>query len=169
MSDDGRPEAAGSRTGGPEFRPDRIFAALSSHEVEYVAVGGIALIAHGVVRATIDVDVIPDPADENLALLAAAIRSLHGGPYGEPGTAVTAELLARDANMRFDTESGQLDLLCAADYRRLYPDLRARSIVADLDGVEIRVVSRNDLVRLKAASGRDRDLVDIGDLLAQDE
>lgn len=31
------------------------------------------------------------------------------------------------------------------------------------------VVSRNDLIRLKAATGRDRDLLDIGDLLALDE
>lgn len=151
------------------FQPERIFAALARNAVDYVAVGGVALIAHGVVRATLDVDLIPDHTVENLERLAASIGALHGTPYGEAGTIVTSELLARDANMRFVTDGGQLDVLGAVIYRRLYPDLRARSITAELDGVEIRVVSRNDLIRLKAGSGRDRDLLDIGDLLAQDE
>ena len=152
-----------------DFRPERIFAALASNDVDYVAVGGVALIAHGVVRATPVVDLIPDHAVENLERLAAAIGALHGTPYGEAGTIVTSGLLARDANMRFLTDAGQLDVLGAAIYRPLYPDLRARSITAELDGVEIRVVSRNDLIRLKAGSGSDRDLLDVGDLLAQDE
>jgi hypothetical protein len=151
------------------FDPARIFAALHAERVGYVAVGGIAVIAHGVVRATVDVDVVPSPDQEDLARLAVAIRSLEGVPHGEPATPVTAELLGRDANMRFDTAVGQLDVLSAEPYRRLYPDLRARAAVVDLDGVEIVVASRNDLIRLKAGTGRDRDLLDIGDLLALDE
>jgi predicted nucleotidyltransferase len=90
-------------------------------------------------------------------------------PHGEPETAVTPELLARDANMRFDTDAGQLDVLTSELYRRLYPELRTRAVVVDLDGVEIVVVSRNDLIRLKAGTGRDRDVLDIGDLLALEE
>jgi hypothetical protein len=152
-----------------EFHPELIFEALTSHDVDYVAVGGIALIAHGVVRATLDVDLVPDPDPANLGRLAEAIRSLAGNPHGEPATEVTAELLARDSNMRFQTEAGQLDVLCAVTYRRLYPDLRSRSVVARVEAAEVRVASRNDLIRLKAATGRDRDLLDIGDLLALDD
>lgn len=152
-----------------DFAPSRIFAALVAGGVDYVAVGGIALIAHGVVRATLDVDIVPASESENLARLAGAITSLAGVPHGEPETAVTAELLARDANMRFDTDAGQLDVLCEEAYRRMYPELRGRSIRAELDGSELRIASRNDLIRLKAATGRDRDLLDIGDLLALEE
>lgn len=151
------------------FQPERIFAALGAAGADYVTVGGIALIAHGVVRATLDVDAVPAPDEANRARLAEAIRSLDGAPAGEPETPVTAALLARDANMRFETAAGQLDLLCAEIYRRLYPDLRARSQEIELDGIVIRVASRNDLIRLKAGSGRDRDLLDIGDLLALEE
>ena len=152
-----------------EFVPERIFAALDEQQVRYVAVGAFALIAHGVVRATEDVDIIPDPDPGNIAQLAAAIRALDGKPRGEPEAPVTAELIARDANMRFDTTAGQLDVLGAQQYRRLFPDLFSRSVAAEVDGVPIRVVSRNDLIRLKAGSGRDRDILDIGDLLALDE
>jgi hypothetical protein len=153
-----------------EFQPERIFAALHEHAVEYVTIGGVALIAHGVVRATLDVDIVPDPASDNLARLAAAIAALGGAPQGEPDTPVTPDLLARDANMRFATSAGQLDVLCAQQYRRMYTDLRARAERIELDPATVVVVaSRNDLIRLKAASGRDRDLLDIGDLLALDE
>lgn len=160
-------------TGAPgeagDFHPERIFATLAQHAVAYVTVGGIALIAHGVVRATIDVDLIPSPDSTNLVRLAEAIRSLGGVPHGEPYTEVTLELLAREANMRFDTAAGQLDVLCAEPYRRLFPDLDSRAVQAAVEGSPVRVVSRNDLIRLKAGSGRDRDLLDIGDLLALDE
>lgn len=151
------------------FAPERIFAALAEAKVDYVAVGGIALIAHGVVRATLDVDVVPAPSDENRERLRRALVVLAAAPHGEPATPVTPELLARDANMRFETDAGQLDLLCATTYRAMYADLRRRAITVDLDGVPVRVASRNDLIRLKAATGRDRDLLDIGDLLALDE
>lgn len=153
----------------PEFQPERIFDALGRARVDYVTVGGMALIAHGVVRATLDIDLIPRPDATNLDRLAEAIRSVGGAPRGELATEVSAELLARDANMRFGTDWGQLDVLSAASYRHLYPELRRRSLAIDLGSVTIRVASRNDLIRLKAATGRDRDLLDIGDLLALDE
>lgn len=152
-----------------QFRPDRIFAALIAEGVRYVAVGAVALIAHGVVRATRDADIVPDPEPDNLERLARAIRALGGAPRGEPDTPVTGELLMRAANMRFDTDAGQLDVLGSEQYRRLFGDLDARAVDTEAEGVPIRVVSRNDPIRLKAATGRDRDLLDIGDLLALEE
>lgn len=134
-----------------------------------MTVGAMALSAHGVVRATLDVDIIPAPGPENADRLARAIGALAGSPHGEPGTPVTAELLERDANMRFATAAGRLDVLLSSQYRELYPELRASAVTVDLGETEAVVVSRNDLIRLKAATGRDRDLLDIGDLLALDE
>lgn len=146
-----------------------MLAALAEARVEYVAVGGVALIAHGVVRSTLDLDIVPDPAESNLDRLEQALAALGGAPHGEADTHVTVELLRRAANMRFDTGAGQLDLLLADQYRRLYPDLRRRAVTVGFEGIEVIVVSRNDLIRLKAGTGRDRDLLDIGDLLALDE
>ena len=152
-----------------EFRPADVFAALRDARADYVTVGGIAVVAHGVVRATIDVDIVPSPNAENRERLAAALGALGAQPAGAPGVTITRSLLDRDANMRFDTDAGQVDVLAAEQYRRLYPDLRARALEVEVDGVSIVVASRNDLIRLKAGTGRDRDLLDIGDLLALDE
>lgn len=152
-----------------DFDPAEIFAALAQARVDYVTVGGFAVIAHGVVRATVDVDIVPASRPENHARLAEALLRLSAHPAGEPGTAITPQLLARDANMRFATSAGQLDVLGSSQYGRLFADLRARALALDVDGTPIIVVSRNDLIRLKAGTGRDRDLLDIGDLLALEE
>ena len=137
--------------------------------MDYVLVGAFAVAVHGVVRATTDVDLIPNPDPENLARLAEAIAALDGSPSGEPGTPVTAELLAREANMRFETAAGQLDVLLGVPYRHRFPALRSSAVTVELEEAKVVVASRNDLIRLKAGTGRDRDVIDIGDLLALDE
>ena len=152
-----------------QFAPERIFAALEASGVDYVTVGGFAAIAHGVVRATIDVDLVVASEPANLERLSKALHALDAQPDGEPETEVTPELLGRDANMRFQSGAGQVDLLGAEQYRRLYPDLRSRALKVVVQGVTVTVASRNDLIRLKAGTGRDRDLLDIGDLLALEE
>jgi len=152
-----------------EYAPDATFAALGTAQVDYVAVGGFAAVAHGVVRATTAVDLVPAPEASNLERLAEALGVLGAHPDGEPSTPVTRELLGRDANMRFQSDAGQIDILGAATYRRLYPELRSRAIEVDVGGLPVVVASRNDLIRLKAGTGRDRDLLDIGDLLALEE
>jgi len=54
----------------PTFAPEEIVAALNAGEVAYVIVGGIAVAAHGVVRATADLDLVPEASAENLERLA---------------------------------------------------------------------------------------------------
>lgn len=42
----------------PAFEPEAILAALNARGVRYVVVGGFAVAAHGVVRATADLDLV---------------------------------------------------------------------------------------------------------------
>lgn len=148
------------------FDPREIFAALTRHDVAYVTVGAFALIAHGVIRATADVDVVPEPDRANHERLVRALHDLDAHPDGEPETPIDVELLSRDANMRFQTRYGQLDLLSSAQFAKLYPRLAGGAVRALAAGVEIPVAGRDDLMFLKAGLGRDRDLRDIADLLA---
>jgi hypothetical protein len=64
----------------PVFEPDRVVAALNAARVEYVIVGGLAVGAHGVVRATRDVDVVPAPDRPNMDRLAECLRTLAVAP-----------------------------------------------------------------------------------------
>ncbi len=151
------------------FRPAEIIAAFEGHEVEYVLVGGLALIAHGAVRATLDADLVPAPTRANLTRLLAALHDLDAAPDGEPATPVDIELLGRDANMRFQSRAGQIDLLLSSQYRARFASLRDRAVRAEEGAIAAWVVARDDLIALKLATGRDRDLLDVGDLLALED
>jgi hypothetical protein len=158
----------------PSFSPGEIFAALHRHEVDYVAIGGIAANAHGSRRLTLDVDIIPAPEDSNYQRLAAALDDL-----GAPATAVDESFreleprdsvdLARARILKLATTAGDLDILNAALGAPHYAELRDRAIEVEVRGTPVRIASLDDVIAMKRASGRPRDLRDIADLTAGEE
>jgi hypothetical protein len=56
--------------------PARVFATLGRHGVDYVTIGAFAVIAHGYVRATADIDFVARQDRDNLERLAAAFVDL---------------------------------------------------------------------------------------------
>jgi hypothetical protein len=80
-------------TSPERFEPEAVVAALNGAGVRYVVVGGLAAGAHGVVRATRDLDLVPDPTKANMEVLAFTLAALGAEhPIGGP---LTAESLAR--------------------------------------------------------------------------
>jgi hypothetical protein len=151
--------------------PARVFATLDRHEVDYVTIGAFAVIAHGYVRATADIDLMAGQDRDNLQRLAAAFAELHARLRG-----VDAELLeidptdpatlANGASFTLDTDAGPVDYLNDVPGAGGYTELRSRSVETTAAGVAIRVVGLDDLIRMKRASGRPQDLRDIANLLA---
>jgi hypothetical protein len=74
-----------------EFDLRSLLGALNAHGVEFVVIGGVAVGAHGFIRGTEDLDVVPDLDPDNLKRLAEAL----GAPsYSQlAGDAVESELL----------------------------------------------------------------------------
>lgn len=140
----------------------RILADLNGAGVRYVLVGGIALIRHGVVRATRDVDAIIAGDAENIA----RVRSLiDAWPATRPdGSAVPEELIAPGRTINLATPHGDLDLLAERALPLSFEELSARAEVRRVDGIEAPICSLADLVALKRLAGRERDLVDLRDL-----
>jgi len=58
------------------LQAEPLLRTLGDHGVEFVIIGGFALAAHGVIRATKDIDVVPEPGAANIRRLAAALRTL---------------------------------------------------------------------------------------------
>lgn len=153
--------------------PVRIFEALERHRVEYLTIGGVAVNAHGHVRNTRDVDVLIEWSLENMRRLALALGDLEARLFG-----VDAELLDIDphdpdallkgGNFTLRTAAGGLDLFDPGEIPggRPYEEMRPRAVEAVVEGVRIRTVGFDDLIRLKRESGRDRDLEDVATLLA---
>ena len=142
----------------------RILDDLNGASFRYVLIGGIALIRHGVVRATRDVDAVFDPDPANVERIAGLIEKWDATrPDGSP---VPAASLAGDRSIHLATPYGDLDLLSEAVAGVGFESLFSRSDVRRVDGVEAPICSLADLVAMKRAVGRERDLADLSDLEA---
>jgi hypothetical protein len=152
---------------GTALDADALFAALAGHRVRYVLIGSLALAAHGYVRATADVDIVPAPDRENLERLAAALGELDARLVGGellPEVALDAEALQGGANFPVETRYGRLDVMQDEPGIPPYDELAARATVVTRGELEIRVCSRGDLIAMKRAADRDIDRVDLARL-----
>ncbi len=159
---------------GPAERPldiRRLFEVLERHRVEYLVIGGVAVQVHGHRRTTKDLDLMPGPGPENAARLAAALEELRARVADQDSarelSAADAERLALAAVVPpLVTEHGELHLLPEPRGAAEWAQMRSRALVVDLDGVEVSIVGLDDLLRMKVATGRKRDLDDVAVLTA---
>ena len=91
-----------------------ILQALVQYKVEFVVIGGVAMVVHGSNHATVDVDICYHRTPANLAAVSAALKSLHaylrGVPKGLPFKTDVATLQA-GLNFTLETDAGDLDIL----------------------------------------------------------
>lgn len=146
----------------PDFR--RLVEALADGGVEFVLVGGVALILHGAPRTTGDLDVCYARTDENLARLSAAIAPLspylRGAPPGLPFR-LDPKTLRAGLNFTLTTSAGDLDLLGELTGVGRYADLSSDAVKIQLYGREVSVISLDRLEASKKAAGRVKDLGDL--------
>lgn len=142
----------------------RILEDLNQAGVRYVLIGGIALIRHGVVRATRDVDAVFDPEPENVSRIKELARSWSATrPDGSP---IPEEGISPERSIHLATAFGELDLVSERAVRIAFDDLLQRAELKKVDGVEAPICSLADLVAMKRAAGRERDIADLADLKA---
>lgn len=153
-------------TDGVTFDPAAVLSVLRDHQVRFVLIGGIAAAIHGSPYVTTDVDVTPQLDRQNLARLSAALVELEarvrteGVPEGLP-FAHDGESLARAAIWNLTTRHGDLDLVLRPAGTEGYDDLTRDADDLEILGVEVRVASLADVVRSKAAAGREKDRVQL--------
>jgi len=151
----------------PPLDVDRIVDTFRRHDVDFVVIGGIAVLAHGHPRATFDLDFMASLSHENVRRLAAALDELHARVRGVDAELLEVdprdpEQLASGANWTFVSDAGWLDFMPGAQGARPYEDVAAAAVTVR-DGA-FRVVGLDDLIRMKRVSGRRKDLDDIAAL-----
>ena len=147
---------------------------LNGAEVRYLVVGGLAVNAHGYMRLTLDVDLILGFAEANLR---AGLKVLKGMGY-KPMVPVDLEDFSDENNRRSWHEEKHMVAFPVRSeaHRDTNVDLfvtdplgfdeayqRAESFELAPD-VAVRICSYDDLVRLKKAAGRPKDLLDLEQL-----
>jgi hypothetical protein len=131
--------------------------------------GGLAVNAWGYLRATRDVDVVPDPSRENLAKLDVVLRDL-GGKVDVGGQLLDADAISTFLRIGdrtlVATELGQVDVLQGLPQVPSFSVLDAEATGVDLDGLAVRICSLEHLLEMKRASDRPRDRDDLDALEA---
>lgn len=142
----------------------RILENLNEAGVRYVLIGGIALIRHGVVRATRDIDAVFDPDPENVKRIQLLVSKW--GATRPDGSPIPDGGISSNKSIHLATRMGDLDLVSEAVAGFEFEELLARADTRKVDGVEAPICSLADLVAMKRAVGRERDLADLADLEA---
>lgn len=152
---------------GAEFQPESVIRLLGRHRVRYVLIGGLAAITHGAPSVTQDVDLCYARDDENLRRLADALveanAELRNADPGLPIRLDARMLKAGDA-FTFTTDVGWLDLLGTPAGTSGYEDLARTADTFDVFGYRVLVASLEDLIRMKRAAGRPKDLLMLEEL-----
>jgi len=152
------------------FNLREIFKALADAKVDYVVVGGLAVIMHGHLRATRDLDLVIGLTPDNCARGMGALSAIGL----RPRLPVTLADFA-DPDKREDWASNRNMLVLQLwdpgnplrsvdvfvreplDFSAMLSD----AVIKQLDGVPIPVASIANLIALKQAAGRPQDLDDI--------
>lgn len=151
-----------------EFDLRSLLRTLHERDIRFVVIGGVAVGAHGYVRATADLDLVPDPDPENLDRLVTALDSLEATlptagdrRFRRDGD---AGVIRQGGNVTASTKFGGLDIIQLADGVPGYSQLDRDAVESDLLGVPVRVCSLARLREMKEAQGRSQDQADLENL-----
>jgi hypothetical protein len=148
----------------PAFDPLRALRILDREGVRFVMIGGLGARLHGSPSVTNDLDICYERSDENLDRLARALQRLKAHLRGAPPDVpfrLDAPTLAAGDHFTFTTTAGSLDCLGTPSGAPRFPELERNATRYDIDGLTVLVASIDDLIAMKRAAGRPKDLIEV--------
>jgi hypothetical protein len=150
----------------------RALRALLADEVRFIVIGGVASRSWGSPTLTNDLDICYERSPSNLEALARTLRelqaTLRGAPAGLPFV-IDARTLSMGDAFTFNTAAGAMDCLGTPAGTKGYPDLIVNAQTVQVDDLVFPIASLDDLLRMKRAAGRPKDLIEIEILSALEE
>ncbi len=144
-----------------QYSPREALRRLIQAGVTFVVIGGVAGAAHGSSQVTFDLDICYERSRDNLERLARALQEMHARLRGAPPDVpfrLDARTLAAGDHFTFSTDFGDLDCLGTPSGTTGYDDLLPNAVEVEVDGAPVKVAGLDDLIRMKRASGRPKDL-----------
>jgi hypothetical protein len=138
---------------------EEFFASCNKHGVKYLVVGGYAFALYAHPRYTGDMDLFVDHAEDNARRVIAALED-----FGFSLTDLSwPDLITEGRVVQLGNPPLRIDLLTSIDgveFEAAWP----RRTESMYGREKISVISKEDLISNKRASGRKQDLADLDDL-----
>jgi hypothetical protein len=138
----------------PDFKD--MLSCLNGEQVEYIIVGAYALAAHGHVRATGDIDIWVRSSADNSAKIIRALKA-----FGAPTANLSEnDFLLPDLILQIGVAPCRIDIITGID-GVTFDEAWQNKLPVTVDGVDLYVLSKPDLLKNKTAADRDKDQGDI--------
>lgn len=148
---------------------ERVVRALNEADVKYLVVGGVAVVLHGHLRTTADLDLVVQLEPDNARRAMAALSAIGYRPRAPVQAAEFAEPAKRREwieekgltvfSLWTPNDPLEVDLFVSEPFD--FPTVHARATVVPLETTAVTVIGLDDLLSLKRSAGRPRDLEDI--------
>ena len=135
-----------------------LLKSLKDHKVKFVIIGATAFPVHGYSRATLDIDIFINPERPNAEKTLAALKA-----FGYDVTDLTAdELLANKILIRqYLVETDIHPFVKGVSFDRVWKN----KVKAKYGNIFVWFASLDDLIKMKQAAGRPKDIEDLKYLL----
>ncbi|WP_457596910.1 DUF6036 family nucleotidyltransferase [Hydrogenimonas sp.] len=127
---------------------------FNRHEVKYLLVGAHAMAVFGYARSTYDIDIWVEKSEQNAQRVLKALEE-----FGLPFELDEEVFMADEQIVQIGVAPHRIDLLTDID-GVVFAEAWNRRKDIELDGMAVHVLSAEDIVRNKEASGRPKDKID---------
>ena len=150
----------------PPLDSESLLGLLDRHRVAYVLVGGLAAVAHGAMRATFDIDIVPCWKPDNLDALAGALRAadaLRVPDVAEPiKVPLDGSTFGRYEVSTWRTLHGDIDVIIGTPTKirgqlASFDELAARAHTRQAFGLTLLIADLDDVIESKEALDREPD------------
>lgn len=134
-----------------------VITAFEDNNVEYILIGGFAVVLHGFPRLTQDIDIFIRPEKNNIDNLKTALKQVFDDPAIEE---ITLEELNRYPVIRYGTPDGfNIDLIAKIGEVFSFDDVICEKHI--IEGQSIKIATTESLIKLKENTMRDVDTIDL--------
>lgn len=134
---------------------------LLQHDIDFVLAGGLACVVHGSPLVTYDIDICISIDEEQIGKLRNALKDLSPkhrmNPSFKPSFADFPSKLEGVNNIYLETDLGVLDILSVLSPVGDFKQVKQNAITVSLFGYPCKVVSIEDLIRIKETMTRPKD------------
>ena len=139
---------------------EKFFEVIDQFEkenVEYVLIGGFAVVLHGFPRLTQDIDVFIRPTEENVKRLQTALKNVFDDRSIDE---ITYDELARYPVIRYGTPDGfNIDIIAQIGEAIQFDDIEYD--VMEVEAHRLKIADEHSLIRMKENTMRETDQADV--------